>query len=123
MRILAMWERYNNMAQNAMAQGKHADAEGQFRLAVKEAESFDAKDPKLATSLNSLANCLRQQGKFPEAEECYKRALEVRQKAVGPLHKDLIGIYDNYAKLLRVTGREAEAKKMEQHAQAIFAKN
>ena len=118
-----MWERYNNMAQNAMAQGKPADAENQFRLAVKEAETMDAKDPKLATSLNNLANCLRQQGKFPEAEEHYKRALEVRQKAVGPLHKDLIGIYDNYAKLLRVTGREAEAKKMEQHAQAIFAKN
>jgi tetratricopeptide (TPR) repeat protein len=123
MRIFAMWERYNNMAQNAMAQGKPADAENQFRLAVKEAETMDAKDPKLATSLNNLANCLRQQGKFPEAEEHYKRALEVRQKAVGPLHKDLIGIYDNYAKLLRVTGREEEAKKMEQHAQAIFAKS
>ncbi|MBS1990934.1 MAG: tetratricopeptide repeat protein [Cyanobacteria bacterium SZAS LIN-2] len=121
-----MWERYNNMGQNAMSQGKQADAEGQFRLAVKEAEDIsakDPKDPKLAKSLNDLANCLRQQGKFPEAEEHYKRALEVKQKAVGPLHKDLIGIYDNYAKLLRATGREAEAKKMEQHAQAIFAKN
>jgi tetratricopeptide (TPR) repeat protein len=118
-----MWERYNNMGQNAMAQGKFADAESQFRLAVQEAEPMDAKDPKLANSLNNLANCLRQQGKFPEAEEHYKRAIEVRQKAMGPLHKDLIGIYDNYAKLLKVTGREAEAKKMEQHAQAIFSKN
>jgi len=123
MRKFTMWERYNNMGQNAMAQGKQADAEVQFRLAIKEAETMDAKDPKLATSLNNLANCLRQQGKFPEAEENYKRALEVRQKALGPLHKDLIGIYDNYAKLLRATGRENEAKKMEQHAQAIFAKN
>ncbi|MBU6450642.1 MAG: tetratricopeptide repeat protein [Cyanobacteria bacterium REEB67] len=118
-----MWERYNNMGQNAMAQGKQADAEVQFRLAIKEAETMDAKDPKLANSLNNLANCLRHQGKFPEAEENYKRAIEVRQKALGPLHKDLIGIYDNYAKLLRATGREAEAKKMELHAQAIFAKN
>jgi len=118
-----MWERYNNMGQNAMSQGKQSDAEGQFRLAIKEAETMDPKDPKLPKSLNDLANCLRQQGKFPEAEEHYKRALEVKQKAVGPLHKDLISIYDNYAKLLRATGREAEAKKMEQHAQAIFAKS
>lgn len=117
-----MWERYNLMGQNAMSQGKAGEAEGQFKLAVAEAEKLDAKDPKLPTSLNNLANCLRSQGKFPEAEACYKRALEVKQKAVGPLHNDLISIYENYAKMLRAAGRESEAAKMDQHARAIFMK-
>lgn len=118
-----MWERYNLMAQNAMNQGKPQEAETLFRSAVTEAESFDAKDPKLANSLNNLANCLRNQGKYPEAEQHYKRALEVRQKALGPLHADLVGIYENYAKMLRAAGREAEANKMDQHARAIFMKS
>jgi tetratricopeptide (TPR) repeat protein len=118
-----MWERYNLMAQTAMNQGKPQEAETLFRNAVTEAESFDAKDPRLASTLNNLGNCLRNQGKYPDAEQCYKRALEVRQKAIGPLHMDLVPIYENYAKMLRAAGREAEGNKMEQHARAIFAKN
>ena len=117
-----MWERYNLMAQTAMNQGKPQEAENLYRNAVAEAESFDAKDPRLANTLNSLANCLRNQGKYPEAEQSYKRALEVRQKALGPFHVDLILIYENYAKMLRAAGREAEANKMDQHARAIFPK-
>ncbi|MBP9090015.1 tetratricopeptide repeat protein [bacterium] len=117
-----MWERYNLMAQNAMNQGKPQEAEDLFRSAIAEAEKLDAKDPKLANSLNNLANCLRNQGKYPEAEQNYKRALEVRQKVLGPLHTDLIGIYENYAKMLRAAGREAEATKMDSHARAIFMK-
>lgn len=117
-----MWERFNLMAQTAMNQGKPQEAETLFRNAIQEAESFDAKDPRLAASLNNLANCLRNQGKYGEAEPLYKRALEVRQKALGPLHMDLVPIYENYAKMLRAAGRENEATKMDQHARAIFAR-
>ena len=117
-----MWDRYNLMGQNAMSQGRAGDAETQFRLAVKKKKKFDAKDPRLPSSLNNLANCLRSQGKFPEAETHYKRALEVKQKAVGAFHTDLISIYENYAKMLRAAGRESEAGKMDQHARAIFMK-
>jgi Tfp pilus assembly protein PilF len=117
-----MWERYNLMGQNAMMQGKPQDAEVQFRNAVKEAEGFPANDPKLAQSLNNLANCLRQQCKFPEAEEAYKRAIEVKQKACGAFHNDLISLYENYSKLLKAMGRDGEASKMEAHARAIFMK-
>ncbi|MBK7749572.1 MAG: tetratricopeptide repeat protein [Candidatus Obscuribacter sp.] len=118
-----MWERYNVLAQNAMGQGKPGEAEAQFKLAVAEAEKFDPKDPRLPSSLNNLANCLRQQAKYAEAEACYKRALEIKQKAVGPLHQDLISIYENYAKMLRAAGRDSEANKMDQHARAIFMKS
>ncbi len=117
-----MYDRHNQLGQIAMGGGKAGEAESQFRLAVAEAEKFDAKDPRLPASLNNLGNCLRMQAKYPEAEECYKRALEVKQKAVGPLHTDLISIYENYAKMLRASGREAEANKMDAHARAIFMK-
>jgi tetratricopeptide (TPR) repeat protein len=63
---------------------------------------------------------LRFQGKYPEAEGYYKRALEVRQKALGALHKEEVVILENYAKLLRQLGREAEAKKLEDRAMGIM---
>lgn len=117
-----MWERYNLSGQNHMSQGKPQDAEQQFRLAVQEAEKLGPNDPKLATSLNNLANCLRTQGKFPDAEATYKRAIECKEKQVGPLHTDLIPFFENYAKMLRAAGREAEANKIDSKARALFAK-
>lgn len=117
-----MWERFNVMGQQSMSSGKHAEAEGHFRMALVEAEKLGPNDPKVATTLNNLANCLRTQGKHGEAEPLYKRALEVKEKSAGPLHPDLVPILDNYAKLLRASGREQDAQKMEQKARAIFMK-
>jgi hypothetical protein len=60
---------------------------------------------------------------MPEAETVYKRALEVRRKALGPLHKDEMLILENYAKVLRALGNEKEAAKMEQTALGIMRRN
>lgn len=115
-----MWERYNLVAQSASQAGKHHDAEQQFKLALTEAEKLGPADNAIATVCNNLANCLRIQGRHAEAEAFYKRALEVRQKALGPLHKDEMIILENYAKCLRLMGREAEAKKMEERSMGIM---
>ena len=115
-----MYERYNIAGQQAMGQGKFANAEEQFKLALQEAEQAGPKDPKLPSALNMLANCYKQQGKFAEAEPLYKRAIEVKERAVGPFAKDLIPLYDNYANLLRASGREAEAQKWEKKSRALF---
>jgi len=117
-----MWERYNISAQQCMSQGKLAEAENHFRLALKEVESA-ATDPKLPTTLNNLANCLRQQGRYQEAEPLYKQAIAIKEKIAGHFSKDLVVLLENYAKLLRLSGRTAEADRVEQRAQAIFGKS
>jgi tetratricopeptide (TPR) repeat protein len=117
-----MWERYNLSGQQAMSSGKPVEAESAFRLALQEAEKAGPHDHKVALSAINLANCLRQQGKFPEAETFYKRAIEVKEKVFHPLHHELIGVLENYAKMLRAAGRTAEADKMDNKARAIFAK-
>jgi tetratricopeptide (TPR) repeat protein len=122
MEDFTMWERYNVGGQQAMTQGRWADAERDFKLALAEAEKGGAKDPHLPTSLNALANCYRQQGRFAEAEPLYKRALEVKTAQVGPFSSELIPIYENYAKMLRASGKEQEAGKLDRKAQAIFSK-
>lgn len=117
-----MWERFNVAGQQAMSAGRQGDAENQFRMAVQEAEKFPATDNRLATSLNNLANCLRAQGKFVDAEPVYLRAIQAKEASDGPFHDGLVSILENYAKMLKAAGREKEAGKYEQRARGIFMK-
>jgi len=45
------------------------------------------------------------------------------EKALGPEHPYVAGSLENYAALLRKTGRDIEATKMEARAKAIRAKH
>ncbi len=115
-----MWERYNVAGQQAMSAGKKEDAAKHFQLAVTEAEKMGEKDPRLATSLNNLANCLRSQGKHAEAEDAYKRAIVAKEKSDGPFSEGLVSILENYATMLRACNREQEAEKHAKRARGIF---
>ncbi len=46
----------------------------------------------------------------------------IREKALGPDHPQVAQSLENYATLLRETGRNTEAAKMEARAKAIRAK-
>ena len=56
--------------------------------------------PTVATSLNDLATLYQAQGKYAEAEPLYKRALAIREKALGPEHPDFALSLDNLGLLL-----------------------
>jgi tetratricopeptide (TPR) repeat protein len=116
-----MWERFNMTGQQAMVQGRWADAERDFKTALVEAEAAGRLDRRLPITLTNLANCYRHQGRYAEAEPLYKRALQVKITQVGPVSYDLIPIMENYAKMLRASGREKEAGKLENRAHVIFA--
>ncbi len=59
------------------------------------------------------------QGRCAEAEPLHKRSLAIREKALGPKHPHVATSLENYANLLRTTGRTAEADKMEARAKTI----
>ncbi len=52
-----------------------------------------------------------------------KRALAIREEALGPEHPHVAQSLENYAALLRETGRGGEATKMEARAKAIRARH
>ena len=52
-----------------------------------------------------------------------KRALAIREWALGPEHPAVATSLENYATLLRNTGRAAEAAEMEARAKAIRSKH
>lgn len=64
----------------------------------------------------------RDQGRNAEVEPLHKRALAIWEKALEPEHPAVATSLENYADLLRKTGRVSEAKEMEARAQAIQAK-
>ena len=76
----------------------------------------------LAPSLNNLAVLYQAQGRYAEAEPLYKRALAIREKALGPDHPDVGTRLNNLAGLYRAQGRYAEAEPLYQRALAIREK-
>ncbi len=76
----------------------------------------------MATSLNNLAELYRAQGNYAEAAPLYQRSLAILEKALGPEHPNVAQSLENYAALLRKTGRADEAAEKEARATTIRAK-
>jgi len=60
-----------------------------------------------------LGDVRSDEGNLEEAETLYRRALDIREKALEPGHEDLAESTRRLAGLLRRTGREAEAAELE----------
>jgi len=65
--------------------------------------------PALSMALSTLAEVLRESGHYEEAEPLYRQALANSQKYLGPDNPDVATLSLVLAKLLRATGRDAEA--------------
>ena len=75
----------------------------------------------MAASLNNLAGLYRALGNYAEAEPLYKRAMAIREKALGPDHPDVAMSLENLAVLYRATNRINLAVPLEQRAAQIRA--
>jgi CHAT domain-containing protein len=76
----------------------------------------------VASSLNNLANVYLYQGKHAEAEGLYKRALAVREKALGASHPHVAGDLHNLANVYRSQGKHADVEGLAKRAHAILEK-
>jgi tetratricopeptide repeat protein len=62
-------------------------------------------------------------GDLARAEAHYRRALAIREKVLPAVPPDVAGILENYAVLLRGTGRSAEAAAMEARERSLRSKS
>ncbi len=113
------WRTYNEAGERAYLQGQYAEAEKQFLAAVKEAEAFGSQDPRLALSLSNLGTLYQARGQHAQAEPLFKRSLAIREKVLGPEHREVAQSLEDYATALRKANRAAEAAPMEARAKAI----
>src|SRR5438067_4272624 len=79
------------------------------------------QSPELTESkeLNSQVIKLFGEGKYKEALPVAKRALELREKALGPTHADLIPLLINLGELYNVTKHAAQARSSFEQALTI----
>lgn len=70
----------------------------------------------MGLSVNNLAEFYRGQARYDEAERHFKRALAIREKALGPDHSDIAGSLNNLAILYFNQGRYDEAEPLYKRA-------
>ena len=78
--------------------------------------------PDVAQTLNNLAIVYQAQGKYREAEGLFKRALAIREKALGANHPDVGQTLNNLANVYRAQGKYREAEGLLKRALAITRK-
>lgn len=123
------WEALMADATTAYKQGRYADAEKSLQDALMEAEQVGKGDFRttmtltkmgdLAATLNNLATLNRKQGKYNKAESLYKRSLAIWERILGPEHPHVAASLETYASLLRETGRNTGAERLEARAKEI----
>ena len=72
--------------------------------------------------MTDLASLYQKQGRYADAEPLYKRALAIREKALGPDHPWLATSLNNLAMLYFKQGRYAEAEPLSKRSLAIGEK-
>ncbi|KAL1598071.1 hypothetical protein SLS59_007081 [Nothophoma quercina] len=75
------------------------------------------------TTSHNLGDLYADQGKLGEAEEMYERALEGKEKALGPDHTSTLSTINNLGLLYADQGKLEEAQKMYERALKGYEKN
>ena len=83
---------------------------------------LDLSIPMWHRSLNNLAMLYDSLGDYAKAEPLYKRALAIREKALGPEHPDVATSLNNLATLYDTLGDYAKAEPLYKRALAIREK-
>jgi serine/threonine protein kinase len=120
-----------HLAKNLWYQGKNAEAETRLRelIALNE-KAMGARAYRTENNMSSrlfedltpltgctlLANTLRDQQRYPEAEAEYKHVIALDEKELGPDNHDTLDAYYNFAYQLGQQHRTKEAKPFAQRA-------
>lgn len=87
---------------------------------IVKAES--ANHPRVAGSLLALARCYSRVENYAEAEAVLKRAIQILEKPGPRIPFEIFDVLEFYARLLRATHREAEARQVEARVQEVNEK-
>ncbi len=117
-----LWSKYQRIGQKAAEFGDAALAEKSVKEALAEAEQLGDKDPRLALTLDGLAQLYLRQRRYPDAEQLAKRLLARREQVAGPESQEVAASLVFLASLYQLQGRPLEAEPPVQKAIAIVEK-
>lgn len=90
-------------------------------LAVRE-KALGPSHEEVVVSLRHLITVYASKNEPARAEPLLRRAVEIREKSFGPGDPKLVGVQQDYACLLRVVNKGAEAERVESRAYAPLLK-
>ncbi|MFB3153648.1 MAG: tetratricopeptide repeat protein, partial [Candidatus Acidiferrales bacterium] len=93
------------------------------RALVIEEQMLAPDYPRFGVTVFNLASVYDALGRYPEAEDLYRRVLSIWETNLGPEHENLAAALEKYATLLRKTDRKKDADKLEARAKVIRAKH
>ena len=94
-----------------------------LRRAIAAWEALNAEPPELAVAHNNLAVILQRAGELAPAEEHFRTALELKERILGPDHREVANTLNNLAVLLKRQGRLEAAEPLYLKAIGILEKN
>jgi tetratricopeptide (TPR) repeat protein len=80
------------------------------RAATRVEGKFDTQPVVKASIHSTIANAYWELGLFTEAEQHYRRAVDLRERALGKEHPDTLAANNNLGQLYREEGKYAEAE-------------
>lgn len=120
---LASEEAWNAAIKEGTAQfrsGDYVAALESFRRSIRASDDLSAEDPRRATSHNNTGLILKRLGRYAEAAQHYQRALELRERIVGPEHPIVASTLTNIGALKKQLGEYGEAERLYKRAVAIM---
>ncbi len=114
------WSKNIEAGETAYKAGENAEAEQDFNLALKEAESFGPNDVRLARTLNDLAVIYDEARKYDASEENYKRAIEIYVKSEKENAPALADAINNLANLYKDQKRYKYAEPLYKRAIDLY---
>ncbi len=88
--------------------------------AVPDEDTLGPHHPSVTGSMVGLGEIIYcGQGRYPEAEAVFNRALSIREEMLGPEHPAVAALLEQYAVLPRKMDRETEAREMEARGKTI----
>jgi eukaryotic-like serine/threonine-protein kinase len=111
-----------NLAGQLSRQGRKTEAEALLRESLAIQRAHPNNDTSVASSLNNLAMTLADLGKVDEAEAALREALALREKSLGPNHRELASWMANLAGILRRKNQLDEAETLYRNALALHRK-
>ncbi len=106
-----LWEKDNAAASKAYDDGRYSEALSLYQTALVHAEKITYGGPRGITYYG-MAKTYHKDQKLTEAEDYYKKALDIFE-ASGRRHAHLLACIKDYAGLLRELGRNSEAAELE----------
>ena len=119
---LTVWRTYMDAGYDAQQHTQYVKAERLYQLALQEAEEFGPHHLNVADSLTKLGELYRMQAQYAKAEPRLRRALQIREKALGRDHPTVALSLSKLGELYRLQGRYAEAESILERALSIRQK-